>query len=98
VFEDAVKASWAVASFSGLKSGVVKKFETAVQGNKIFNKGNCPYCKFVVTRTRKSHVKTWVSILRSDSLNIRKGRKTKKTVRRREMVNPTGEVMGVPAS
>ena len=39
VFEDAVKASWAVASFSGLKSGVVKKFETAVQGNKFFNKG-----------------------------------------------------------
>jgi hypothetical protein len=39
VFEDVVKAGWAVASFSGLKSGVVKKFESAVEGNKFFDKG-----------------------------------------------------------
>jgi hypothetical protein len=51
--------------------------------------------KLVVTRTKKSHAKMWSSILRSKQSKIKK---KKKTFWRREMVNPTGEEIGVPAS
>jgi hypothetical protein len=64
-------------------------------GNEIFSNGNCRYGKFVVTRAVKSHVKTWVSILRSEQSE---NKEKQKNCSEERMVNPTGEVMGVRAS
>ena len=64
-------------------------------GNKIFNNGNLPLLKICGHTDGEKSVKRWVSILRSEQSE---NEEKQKNCSEERMVNPTGEVMGVPAS